>query len=409
MPQLLAMANHSIAFRLLCACCRWPLSAAKPEAVLAAAAEGVHRDEFQALTDFHRVYGLVHSALRSVPLEPPQPLSNWLSAKAQAIARTGLLHLSETIRLQRMFAEAGIESVVIKGVGLGHHVYGSVALKHSRDIDIVVAPKNVAKALSLAQNDGYQLTAPAPDLSSSQIAAFTYFGKEFVLAKGSDLLLEIHCRLLDNPGLLNEKLLDPRGQEIVCGSNHRLRTLTDGDLFAYLCAHGANHHWARLKWLADVNALLVRAGNAETVAGFNARSETLGTRWCTVLAQLLCQELFETPLPEPLKSLAATQRIQSLKRYCYRAMTLPDRTGEPEPMRELHDTIALARLGSGWRFWCGFWRVQAVKTTVILELNLPTRLIFLYPYLRPLFWLWFRWLSPRGRYRWRRKAVDTST
>lgn len=35
-----------------------------------------------------------------------------------------------------------------------------------------------------------------------------------------------------------------------------LRTLGDEDLFAYLCIHGALHWWNRLKWLADVNAML---------------------------------------------------------------------------------------------------------------------------------------------------------
>ena len=35
-----------------------------------------------------------------------------------------------------------------------------------------------------------------------------------------------------------------------------LRTLGEEDLFAYLCMHGALHWWHRLKWLADINALL---------------------------------------------------------------------------------------------------------------------------------------------------------
>ena len=33
-------------------------------------------------------------------------------------------------------------------------------------------------------------------------------------------------------------------------------TLGADDLFAYLCAHGAYHAWFRLKWLADIGALL---------------------------------------------------------------------------------------------------------------------------------------------------------
>ena len=42
-----------------------------------------------------------------------------------------------------------------------------------------------------------------------------------------------------------------------------LRTLGEEDLFAYLCMHGALHWWHRLKWLADINALLGAQNDVE--------------------------------------------------------------------------------------------------------------------------------------------------
>ena len=42
-----------------------------------------------------------------------------------------------------------------------------------------------------------------------------------------------------------------------------LRTMGEEDLLAYLCMHGALHWWNRLKWLADVNALLAQTPDIE--------------------------------------------------------------------------------------------------------------------------------------------------
>ena len=42
-------------------------------------------------------------------------------------------------------------------------------------------------------------------------------------------------------------------------------TLADEPLYAYLCVHGASSAWFRLKWIADLNALLA-GRTAEEIA-----------------------------------------------------------------------------------------------------------------------------------------------
>lgn len=408
MRQIWPMVKHSPAFQLLCACCRWPHSQAQLVAIEQASAEGVDWDEFRVLANSHRVCGLVHSALDVCALTPPQAFSDWLAEKVGAVARANLLQLLETIRLQRVYAEAGIDAIAVKGVVLGQHIYGTVALKQNRDIDFVVPPEHVNLALAIARNEGYQLYEPSSELSGGQIAAIARYGKEFALRKNNSVVLEIHSRLTENPALLDERLLDRNGQKIAFGATQSVRTLNDQDLFAYLCVHGAHHNWARLKWLADLNALLARAGDEERVLQLNAHADALGAKWAAIQAQSLCSELLGRPLPEQRKSLAATRRGRQLKDYCVQAMTEPDRGGTLEPLRELRDMLVQTRLGSGLRFWRGFLLWEGVRTSVILELDLPERFIFLYPYIRPFFWVWFRWLSPKGRYRWARKEVDST-
>ena len=232
--------------------------------------------------------------------------------------------------------------------------------------------------------------------------------KEIGLKSKSGHFVDIHWALLENPGLLDETAVDWEGTLIPVGNGVALHTLRDDDLFPYLCGHGATHHWARLKWLADLNALISQAAPS-TLAAFNARAAALGTRWPAVQAQILCQKLFSTPLDDTIEKYSASKRAQHLTDYALQKMgTLQDRP-DRGPLTAARENLILAQLGTGRHFWSGYLKAQLVQPTVIQELSLPVGLIFLYPFIRPFFWLWFRWLNPRGRYRWNGKSVDTTT
>ena len=75
-----------------------------------------------------------------------------------------------------------------------------------------------------------------------------------------------------------------------------LRTLGDEDLFAYLCMHGALHWWNRLKWLADVNALLASTPE-DNIERLVRAAEARGTGRAAAQALLLCRRLWGRPSP----------------------------------------------------------------------------------------------------------------
>ena len=75
-----------------------------------------------------------------------------------------------------------------------------------------------------------------------------------------------------------------------------LRTLGEEDLFAYLCMHGALHWWNRLKWLADINALLAAAPEDGVERLFRA-AEARGAGRAAAQAMLLCRRLLGRPCP----------------------------------------------------------------------------------------------------------------
>src|SRR5262249_38955185 len=86
----------------------------------------------------------------------------------------------------------------------------------------------------------------------------------------------------------------------------QLPTLPDLDHFLYLCAHGSRHCWFRLKWVADIGAMLRRKSlELEVVC---ARAKELDLERCLNTALLLARELMDAPVSEALLARAGADR-----------------------------------------------------------------------------------------------------
>jgi len=159
-------------------------------------------------------------------------------------------------------------------------------------------------------------------------------------------------------------------------------------LHGYLCVHGAYHRWSRLKWLADLNAML--AATAADVTRLYRHAQNVGAGLCAGQALLLCGRLFDLPVPAEIAAeLEADRRVARLVNIALRAMTEPQVANKP--MRAVSAGIYTQFLfGRGWRFFVAQCRTASVGMQDVMALPLPARLHWLYPMLRPPLWLWRR-------------------
>src|SRR5690606_21042563 len=100
-------------------------------------------------------------------------------------------------------------------------------------------------------------------------AAWVRAHKDMVFAHpGHRTIVELHWRLFDNRHLYNPATDQPaRVQLTPCAA---VWTLAPEAAFLYLCLHGAQHAWSRLKWLADVAALVAKLDEAELTRRYAA-------------------------------------------------------------------------------------------------------------------------------------------
>jgi len=298
-------------FKLVAACCRWPPSPEREAAVRVAAGDSVDWPFLLRVTRRHRVEGLVHDGLARAGIAVPGDTGAALAAAGAAVALENLAFAAEAHRLRRAFDSAGIDFLFVKGVTLAMLAYGTLALKRAVDIDMAIAAPAQGAAFALLAESGYRCVEPGPEASEAEILAWTARNKHSAWRLGS-ILVELHASLVDSPRLLLGVSLDSPRREVAVSGGISLPTLAADELFAYLCVHGATHAWSRLKWLADVNALLSDADDGDLVR-LHRRSVELGGGRTGGQALLLCNALFGLALPDTLaaelRSDGGTRRI----------------------------------------------------------------------------------------------------
>lgn len=374
-------------FFLVAACCRWPADAARAAAVRAAAAGSVDWPRFQRIVARHRVWGLARDGLARAGVSPPPEIARALDASVSHMARRNLALAAETVRLQRLFETAGIGAVFVKGATLAALAYGDFALKHGLDIDILVAASQFALARAALEQAGYAATPAFPDLSQKRRDLLLGAMKEWQFVhQTSGVLVDLHWRLTTNGRLMNgtDAVFPTMAVAIGAGTAHTLRR---EELFGYLCAHGAHHSWSRLKWLADVSALLA-AGDAD-VESLHLAAKARGAGRCAGQALSLRERLLGAALPAKMtEDLRGGAAAALLELAALDALLGAGAEIDPYDRRLgwMRAMLTKFLLGEGWRYAAHEGARYLVSPVDVLAIALPERLTWLYYVLRAPLW-----------------------
>jgi hypothetical protein len=376
-------------FLLAAACCRWPPSPARDAEVQRAAAD-VDWARFGQVVQRQRIAGLVDLALKTAGIAVPVAIAAMIGQQAKRIAFHNLFAAAETARVMRLIEAAGYPVLTVKGVALGARAYGSIALKHSKDIDLLILPEHVGPVLALLEADSYRLVAPAATLSAAQRALLPRYGKDATLARVNHAMqIELHWRLIGNttmlPGVTARAPADPVG----LGGDMVVPTLNAPDLYAYLVVHGAIDGWHRMKWIADVNAWLAPL-RAEQIVVLHDHAVTLGAEKASAQALILMEELFGLPLPRDFaQSLRRLPGVHLLVAGSYRLIAVRDGVTEVFDWRggRILSLALQTLLGRGLRY---HW--QTLKSVLYVQADMyqskiPPPLYRLYPAIRVPVWL----------------------
>ncbi len=194
--------------------------------------------------------------------------------------------------LMGRLAAEGISSFPLKGVELARHAYPKKGMRSFRDLDLLVAPKDVARADEILKGGGFQPKRTAGPLpravhNRGNVLLAAQGGLDEVSYERDDLFLELHTVLL--PVGLGSYPLDH-----VWSAN----ALPPEDFFVHLLFHSTRHHFLYgLRHLVD---LAIWAG--ERKPSYDLVNDRLGSSGLLPLAWpawKLASESFPETVPEP--------------------------------------------------------------------------------------------------------------
>lgn len=244
------------------------------------------------LADRHRVAPLLLHHLKKYPAGMIDPeLMSGLIQRQEAVTRQNMLSVAVLTRIAKLFEEQKIDFLLLKGLSVGMRYYPNPNLRHSRDLDLLIRPEQFELAEKLLKEMGFERTEFEPtrdwhkELQFKQEYHFEYH------CSRTGMTVELHWRLSINPYGYQVSFdeLMAKSKVMKLGAS-QIRTMEELEQFVYLCEHGSKHFWFRIKWLADIYAV-IRDSRFDAEAAWKQCKKTKSGR-AVALAMHMTKELF---------------------------------------------------------------------------------------------------------------------
>jgi hypothetical protein len=255
------------------------------------------------LAERHRLVPHLHRHLRSIDFPLPHDFSTELRARFGDGARRALMLAGELHAVLEALSSAGVRALAYKGPALAMDAYGDLAMRTLSDLDLLVPPAEIPRALDVLAARGY---APRYALTPARERAFRRVDGDYPLwREETATLLELHAHassLRFGVRLDTGEMADSARPVRVGGAD--VPAPAPDDLLVALALHGAKHRWARLEWIAAF-AEVARA-NPDALASALSRADRLRARRVLALALLVAREVVDLHLSEEAAAVVGT-------------------------------------------------------------------------------------------------------
>ncbi len=245
------------------------------------------------LAERHDIVPLLNVALRDSAAVPVR-VRRQLEARSQTVLAHNLALAAELAEIQDLFERSGVNAIPFKGPAWTKALYGNLAYRQIRDLDILVDRSDIGRASEILAERGYAAAEQSKAKRPAQSKDI-----EWVHSR-TGIHLELHwsaCEPWYDRRLSRLKLWEPASATMLAGRKMPLPTVEN--MFFLLAIHGARHRWEALKWLCDVAALFKTFPELD-FAQVLSRASELSRRRIVLLPCALVSRLFQVALPPAL-------------------------------------------------------------------------------------------------------------
>ena len=360
-------------FKLMLSCCRVIPGNKELKQREDAFIETIDEDDFWALVLRHRIYPIVW-----FNLQREARLSLGLKEKLKQFSENNQRHALQSLlmqhRLQKVLDEQGFKGFFLKGVTLSELYYDDPGIRHVMDLDCWVEESAIGHATEWLYNEDY---VSVPDIRTLNAKQLDFIKKtdhdlQFIAEKpGLPSIIELHWKLRGPLGGFN---LNPDSP------------MNEVDNFLYLCAHGTEHGWFRLKWLFDLPQIIDRV--AFDWVQVRERSIVLDCLDHLEITMMVLESYLNEPIPPAIMNQFNPSTYTSQLSYIHGAIASASVFNDNDANRlaYLRYMRSLSRKKINWVLILKY--LTSPKDWEMLPL--PSSLFFLYFPLRPFLFLWRR-------------------
>lgn len=378
-------------FKLVAACSWIPASAystIQTDIVKLLLKRDIDWEEVTSLVVRHGVVGQfcsVMAGLNWMNVPPVAKIQLKQCRVQQAVRAFG--QSAELLRLSRLFTEAGIFFVPLKGIFLSEEIYGDPCIRSSVDLDILIHPEYFELAEMLLLNNGYRNKLCFHNMSVKQ--------KNFIIEslphqQYFNETLNVSVELHWKSHLWTKKQMNVlwEGTEFSVWHNLKIRKLSKEENILFLADHGARHDWQCLKWLSDVAMLMQDLTAAQWDALYNLAASIDLQRVIFQTAMLL-ESVYGIEMPERIKKSSDADWVAQ---WCLSSVLnqLIKTTKElPQCQKKftvLRQALRIKQLKPSTSLFA-LLKSILITPTDFLEFPLPNYLFFFYFLLRPILWI----------------------
>lgn len=274
----------------------------------------VPTDQWQAIIDTAAAHSLLPMLLWTVKRAAPELVSGEAWDHVLTAARNSAVrhvwHEHAQTEVERVFRQAGIPVVWLKGIALARMVYPQPALRPMGDIDALIPYERRDEALELVRSLGFEFYEYPKFITSGVREAEQDHHFRLRGSRYDGIFLELHYRII-NDG----RVVFPLEKEawFLTQIDHTLEmlpALKPEAFLLHLCAHAVLHHGedeALLSQFFDIHQLVT----GKSVDWALLIDQAVKFRWSTAVeyAFLVTKTLFNTPIPEAVFTELESRRL----------------------------------------------------------------------------------------------------
>jgi len=244
----------------------------------------------------HSIFPLVQSGLSNADVDHvPVHILEEIRQRSRAISMYTLHQTRELIRVVQYLESVGIPVMSLKGPLMGPLAYGHLTHRYSLDLDLLVRPSHFWEARSILRTLGYE---PRRNLTEAERTRFVKWHlSDDLFNSDKGVQVELHSAFFKSiiSRILNMMSVWER-HEMISYAGANFRRLALEDQIIYLCAHGAQHRWEKLKWICDVAGVISRHSNIDW-STVEHRAKRSGSYRMVELGLCLAHQLLGIPYP----------------------------------------------------------------------------------------------------------------